>query len=84
MTCKDCIHYDVCHFHIDEETPMTINECDHFKNKADYVEVEKLKKFKYYFDDLYGIGLEVAGWHYNGMLEPFDSFYDSAIEEMTK
>ena len=47
-------------------------------------EVERLKKFKYYFDDLYGIGLEVAEWHHNGMLEPFDNFYDSAIEEMDK
>ena len=45
-------------------------------------EVKMLKRFKDYFDDLYGIGLEVAEWHQNGMLEPFDNFYDSAIEEM--
>ena len=42
MTCKDCIHYDVCQFHIDEETKMTVNECEKFKNKADFVEVTKV------------------------------------------
>lgn len=38
-------------------------------------------KFKKYFDELYGQGLEVANWHQNGDLEPFDSFYESACEE---
>lgn len=28
-TCKDCIHYEVCQYHIDEETAMTVNECPH-------------------------------------------------------
>lgn len=40
----------------------------------------KALKFKEYFDKLYGQGLEVANWHLNGDLEPFDSFYDSAID----
>lgn len=40
MTCKDCVHYEVCGYHITEETDMTINECPHeFKNKADVEEV---------------------------------------------
>ena len=43
----------------------------------DYV---KLKRFKEYFDDLYGQGLEIANWHQNGSLELFDNFYESAIE----
>ena len=43
----------------------------------DYI---KLKRFKEYFDDLYGQGLEIANWHQNGSLEPFDNFYESAIE----
>ncbi|MCY9738202.1 hypothetical protein M5X17_31405, partial [Paenibacillus alvei] len=43
---------------------------------------EQLLRFKEYFDELYGQGLEVANWHMNGKTEPFDSFYDSAIEEM--
>ena len=43
-TCKDCLHYEVCQYHITEETDMTVNECSHgFKNKADYVEVKKGK-----------------------------------------
>ena len=45
-------------------------------------EIEKLNKFKSYFDDLYGKGLEVANWHLNGSTEPFDNFYESALGEM--
>ena len=41
---------------------------------------EKLKKFKEYFDDLYGQGYEIANWHMNGDLEPFDNFYESALD----
>lgn len=37
MICKNCIHYDVCQYHIDEETDMTVNECSHeFKHKDQY------------------------------------------------
>ena len=46
-TCKDCVHYDVCQYHIDEETDMTINECGKFKNKADFVEVVRCKDCAY-------------------------------------
>lgn len=36
-TCNDCIHYDICIFHITENE----NErCPHFKNKSDVVEVK--------------------------------------------
>ena len=45
-------------------------------------EIEKLKAFKSYFDELYGKGLDIATWHLNGALEPFDSFYESALQEM--
>lgn len=38
-TCKDCIHYEVCQYHIDEETKMTVNECFDFKDKSRYIEV---------------------------------------------
>ena len=48
MTCKDCIHYKVCQYHIDEETEMSVNECDDFKNKADFVEVVRCGKCKWY------------------------------------
>ena len=40
MTCKDCIHYNVCQYHIDEETKMTVNECGNFINTADVVGVK--------------------------------------------
>lgn len=36
MTCKDCIHRNVCKAYEPEE-PECI--CNHFKNKADFVEV---------------------------------------------
>ena len=38
-------------------------------------------KFKEYFDELYGTGLEVANWHLNGDLISFDSFYEAAVAE---
>lgn len=43
--------------------------------------LKALTAFKRYFDGLYGQGLEVANWHMNGATEPFDGFYDSAMEE---
>lgn len=45
---------------------------------------EQLLKFKEFFDELYGEGLEIANWHHNGDLEEFDNFYDSAIESMNQ
>ena len=44
-------------------------------------ELEKLVAFKEYFDALYGQGLQIANWHMNGDLEPFDSFYEEAIAD---
>lgn len=44
-------------------------------------ELEKLVAFKEYFDALYGQGLQIANWHMNGVLEPFDSFYEEAIAD---
>ena len=43
-------------------------------------ECQEAIRFKEYFDELYGQGLEIANWHQNGDLEPFDNFYDSAID----
>ena len=42
--------------------------------------IDELKRFKKYFDELYGQNLGIANWHLNGEVEPFDNFYDSAIE----
>ena len=44
-------------------------------------EIRALSAFKDYFSDLYGQGLEIAKWHLNGDTEPFDSFYDAALDE---
>ena len=48
--------------------------------KAFVKEMKELSAFKEYFDGLYGQGLQVANWHMNGAHEPFDSFYESAVE----
>lgn len=46
-------------------------------------EIERLRKFKAYFlDEMYGEGLEVVNWHMNGDTEPFDIFFDSAVDYM--
>lgn len=52
------------------------------ENNRQKAEIERLQKFKTYFDGLYGINLEVEGWHENGNTISFDEFYDSAIEDM--
>lgn len=39
-TCKDCIHYTICQYHITEETALTVNECSHgFKHKGQYIKL---------------------------------------------
>lgn len=45
-------------------------------------ENKRLEQFYNYFAKLYGQGLEIAEWHKNGDLEPFDYFFDSAEEHM--
>lgn len=45
-------------------------------------EIERLKAFKSYFDELYGKGLDVANWHLNSELEPFDNIFESALQEV--
>ena len=41
MRCFNCIHYDVCSYHIDEETKeLTVNECPHgFKHRDQYIQL---------------------------------------------
>jgi hypothetical protein len=44
MTCKDCVHYEVCKEHLIEcaehgEAERILNPCAKFKNKADFVEL---------------------------------------------
>lgn len=47
-------------------------------------EVERLQRFKNYFDYLHGKGLGMANWHQNGDLELFDNFYKEAVNFMEK
>lgn len=47
-------------------------------------ELCRLIAFKKCFDELYGTGLEIANWHMNGNLEPFDNFYEEACNEYAR
>lgn len=58
MTCRDCIHYDVCEITITDESftddaPQELRDmfspkgCETFRNKADYAEVVRCEKCKY-------------------------------------
>lgn len=45
MTCKDCIHIDVCVAY----TPTDLyHTCSSFKNKTDFVEVVRCRDCKFY------------------------------------
>lgn len=54
MTCKDCIHVEMCHIercyqdHRFEHRDEIETYCEHFKNKADFVEVVRCKDCKNY------------------------------------
>ena len=37
VRCKDCLHYEVCNYHICEETDMTVAECTHFADRSEWV-----------------------------------------------
>ena len=42
--CKDCIHYEVCGYHVTEETDMTVEECANtFVDRENVVEVCRCK-----------------------------------------
>lgn len=43
MTCKDCVHYEKCKpLRLDFANSVIPNHtCQHFKNKADFVEVKR-------------------------------------------
>lgn len=45
-------------------------------------EIERLQKFKSYFDSLYGLDLEILGFTEDGNEKSYDEFYDSAISDM--
>lgn len=43
MACKDCVHYDVCYL-----LDWGGKPCEHYKNKADFVEIVRCKDCKEY------------------------------------
>ena len=55
-------------------------ELQQYREIGTVEECREEKRFKEYFDELYGTGLEVENWHENGNTEPFDNFYDAAID----
>ena len=52
MTCKDCVHEKVCVIiafpEAFENTKWEKEPCDHFQNKADFVEVVRCKDCKHW------------------------------------
>lgn len=60
-SCKDCVHFDVCmDFTKLKESEFAQNvdvaeiSCDHFKNKADFVEVVRCKDCKQFSENIEG------------------------------
>ena len=48
MTCKDCVHEEICDMPIITDERKNADNCGKFKNKADYVEVVRCDKCKEY------------------------------------
>ena len=58
MTCKDCIHHNVCQDEYKDKL-----KCSDFKNKADFVEVVRCKDCKYFTKEMIGDSLECTCTH---------------------
>lgn len=55
MTCKNCLHYEVCNYHICEETDMTVAECPQFTNRSEWVHLLcKVGDTVHYFSGVFG------------------------------
>ena len=65
------------HYHY---AAKALEEVEQYRALGTVEELKEAKEFKKYFDELYGEGLAIANWHKNGDLEPFDSFYESALK----
>ena len=84
MTCKDCIHYDLCGTFtrpcMPDEANASENLCQDFKNKADFVEVVRkaVKDYEGYYEvdqfgRVYSVGRVISvndnGRHYDKPLK---------------
>ena len=64
MRCQDCIHEDLCmdkfkkQYQVYANKNITVDDCEHFKNKADYVEVVRCKNCIYFTKERMGDGIE--------------------------
>lgn len=62
MTCKDCIHYDICLIRDElsdgESKVVSVLECEHFKDRSRFVElplpISEGDKLHYIFEDIDG------------------------------
>lgn len=85
-TCKECLHFEVCQFHIDEETKMTVNECMHFQDTSkliklpckigDYIEWDNGVGYLFYFEIIgfeFNTKGEVVRYITNGVVSPIVS-----------
>lgn len=83
MTCKDCIHEDVCSALIKDGLPWEDGKypaeafCLAFRNKSDVVEVVRCKDCKYFTKEMIGDDLECFCKCVSGMVNPADDFYCS-------
>jgi hypothetical protein len=59
MTCEDCIHYEVCIFHLKNDEYL---KCLLFQNKADFAEVVRCKDCAYWQDNNGGYPHEECRW----------------------
>lgn len=74
---EKCPYYNVvenCYEKIDKDALDLI--------KRQRLELEKLQKFKAFFESFCGCGLEILGYTENGGFSPFDDFYKEAVKEM--
>ena len=39
MRCINCLHYKVCSYHIDEESELTVAECNNFADEKSYIKL---------------------------------------------
>ena len=67
MTCKDCVHFDVCtimEFSSYDPTHLQEFGCNDFKNKADFVEVVRCKDCVHHTEDIFNediVWCEISG-----------------------
>ena len=69
MTCKDCIHNQVCDMPIITDGRKNADNCGRYKNKADFVEVVRCKDCRHYEADIICEGVGYCNEHQRGMRE---------------